>query len=128
MELNKRELSSLIEAYMSLGTILGESLDGIEPDSVKGIKGNIHKLTIHSNYFKHVAQSLYHKLENPPPEQPEAPEEQKIDPAHCDHVWEMGIGTCEKCGIDKLEWEAGHAGRQEESDDSSARIGPEENG
>lgn len=123
MEMNKSEIASLVDAYISLGGILSKSLEGIDPDEVHGIKGRMHKLTIHADYFQHVARSLYQKLDAPPPEEPEAPIEDpgeaKIDPADCDHEWSMGKGACQKCGIEKLEWEAGHTGRQEESDDSS---------
>ena len=129
VEMNKKEISSLIKAYMSLGGILSSSLENIDPDEVRGIEGMILKLTIHSNYFSHVARSIYQKLDAPPPEIVEKPEDQKIDPANCNHMWEtMEATTCVKCGINKLDWEAGRAERQEESNDSSARVGPEEDG
>lgn len=94
MELDKRDISALIEAYLSLGSILSGSLKNIDPDRVMGIKGQILKLSIHANYFKHMIQTLYYNLENMPPELAEEPE---VRP-------------------------------QEEQDDSSARVGPEEDG
>ncbi len=129
VEMNKSEIASLVDAYVSLGGILSKALEKIDPDRVQGIKGRMHKLTIQADYFQYVARSLYQKLDAPPPEIIEKPpEEQKIDPATCNHVWDVEKGTCEKCGIEKIEWEAGYSARQEGSDDPSARVGPEEDG
>lgn len=92
MELDKRDISALIEAYTAIGSILCGSLEHADPSEVMGIKGKILKLSIHASHFKHVAQTLYQKMEYP-----EAIEEP--EPVS-----------------------------REENDDSSARVGSDEDG
>lgn len=92
MELDKRDISALLEAYTAIGSILCGSLEHADPSEVMGIKGKILKLSIHASHFKHVAQTLYQKMEYP-----------------------EVIGEPEPVS-------------QEENDDSSTRVGPEEDG
>lgn len=101
-----RQIQSLMETYSSLGNILNQILSDPDLEKLKGIKGEVLSLNIHTSHMKDLISNIHQKLSEPVPEEERgeyAETETPKEKPECEvHIWNSDR-VCNVCGVSQVE-------------------------
>jgi len=104
--LERSEIKSLIEAYTALGNMLNKVFVDPDLDKLKGIKGDLLSLNIHTSHMKNVVAQAYRMLGKPAPDEQRG-EHSEAKPSTAKIECEVHImnsdKVCDVCGKSQIE-------------------------